>query len=943
MSLKLKPDIQHRVNTWIVLILCGIAFGRGVYGLGGQSLWWDESLSHYRATRPVACILTNRIDFPAGEIVVSSVDNHPPLYFVLLRGLILVGGDSEFTLRFLSVAAGLLIIPLLYRYGAYLFGSGSGILAACLGACSPFYLWYQQEARPYMLATLMTLLSCYALLRLLGDPGRSARWGWVYVVSVVAMLTTHYYTFLILPAQAGMWLIGRAQRQRRLRWFLGLAGGIAVALFVWSWSTTPPPGDGGGYRTLSLVELWRDVLQAFTLGLSGDALAGILLAVVVLVIMSSVLLIAQRQVPRVYAWFVVMGFAVPVMAMFLFSLVRPAYLGSRHVMFASPFYYVLLAAGVSMACGIDLNRRFKLIWPCGSLLAIILAGMLISNWNYRLDPRYVNEDHRSWGRYLSEHVRPDDIVFVVPAPVFDLYTYYTQSDARWIGLPQLGQSASQISNMVARLAGQYDRIWVAFSSTPGWANIDQVVMCWLEEHAHRVSLVSFDSSTVTLQAHTFYTRLPVIDALPHSAHPLDLVFQDQLALVGLRLLDEATPAGRPLKLSLYWRTLGSLPADYRLALALKDDEGLIWASADTWPLQGAYPTSQWPVGQLVRDDIDLDVPPGVPPGRYTLTLSVYPADHSGPALTVRDGQTGTLQGLIVPVAQVEIVSAGPLQAGEMLVMQSAPRQYGDIALVGHQTVQGTYRPGQVLLVHLYWQARRRPQNEPSWSLRLTRQNGEVIVSRSIPASPRLPAAQWQQGELIWSQYRFRVPIQAQDGEYRLELTAGQGAGMWPFNRPLTLGGLHVEADSEQANLNMPTMQHSLVVNLGDQIELLGYDLEADTVRPGEVVSCTLYWRAIREIDQNYTVFNHLMGQDGQAWGMWDNQPQRGALPTTRWRPGQVVADPYQIPVAADAPAGPLQWHVGMYNALNMARLPVRDEQGQVSGDHIVVIDIQVKP
>ena len=44
--------------------------------------------------------------------------------------------------------------------------------------------------------------------------------------------------------------------------------------------------------------------------------------------------------------------------------------------------------------------------------------------------------------------------------------------------------------------------------------------------------------------------------------------------------------------------------------------------------------------------------------------------------------------------------------------------------------------------------------------------------------------------------------------------------------------------------------------------------------------------------------------------------------------GQVIADPYQIPVSADAPAGPVELRVGMYDIQTMLRLPVFDANGQ---------------
>ncbi|MBN1934425.1 MAG: glycosyltransferase family 39 protein [Anaerolineae bacterium] len=936
-------------GQWVVLALCLFSFARGVYGLGDQSLWWDESLSHYRATKPFSFILSNRIMIPSGEAEVLSIDNHPPLYFALLRTAILAAGDSEFALRFLSAAAGALIVPLLYLCGVRLFDRWSGVLAALIAALSPFYLWYSQEARPYTLATFLGVLSFYALLRLLDVHGRddlahqnararSAGWGLVYVIAVALMLATHYHTFLLLLAQGSIWLISLVKGRRPLLgWVFGVTLFVAGVMLIWGWSAMPPQSDASGYRFVPLPALLRDVLHAFTLGLSADALVGVRWAAIGLALASTALLMVSCRTPRMHALYVLIGFLGPGAAMFVLSLVHPAYLGSRHLMFASPFYYLLLAGGVARSGHVRLGRRLSLAWPFAGALAVVLAGMSVSDVAYRTDPQYAKEDHRSWGRYLSERIRPDDGVLVIPAPIFDLYEYYVQTSAAHIELPLFGQPAEMTYVALEKWAGQYDRLWVAYSSTPGWANEGNIVLHWLEANARRASLVTFDSPSVVLQAHAFYTRLPVVDALPDGASVIGLGFEDQLALPGLSLPVQGVVSGKSLPLTLYWRAQQPLVRPYRLTLALRDDDGLVWASMDTSPLQGAYPTTQWPVDTLIRDPIDLDLLPGVPPGRYQLVLSVYPSD-GGVALAARRLEDGSLQGLIVAIGEVEVVSGGASDGRLPSGVRPARFPDGGLQILGYRYDIIHRIPGDVLALHLYWQAKRTLWQDQSFTVQLVDGSGNVAAARTFAVSSRYPASAWAKGELIWGQYRFRIPATAAAGEYRLYLASGEASG----RRRISLGTLAVDAPDESRVFEVPPMQHTLNVNFDDRIELLGYDLDTDTVRPGGVVSYTLYWRALQDIQLDYTVFNHLVAADDGVWGQWDGQPQGGAMPTTRWVPGQVIADPRRVPVAADAPAGPLHPTVGLYDARTMLRLPLRDEQGNVAGDYITLIEVQVR-
>jgi len=79
-----------------------VAFALRTYLLGATNLWWDEAYSVWLARRPLTELLRT-----------TAFDVHPPLYYVLLRGWMELAGDSEFSLRYLSVAGGVLTVVLL--------------------------------------------------------------------------------------------------------------------------------------------------------------------------------------------------------------------------------------------------------------------------------------------------------------------------------------------------------------------------------------------------------------------------------------------------------------------------------------------------------------------------------------------------------------------------------------------------------------------------------------------------------------------------------------------------------------------------------------------------------------------------------------------------------------------------------------------------------------
>ena len=110
------------------------------------------------------------------------------------------------------------------------------------------------------------------------------------------------------------------------------------------------------------------------------------------------------------------------------------------------------------------------------------------------------------------------------------------------------------------------------------------------------------------------------------------------------------------------------------------------------------------------------------------------------------------------------------------------------------------------------------------------------------------------------------------------------------------------------------------VTFGEQVRLLGYDLDASQAQPGGQIWLTLYWQPLVPFERNYQVFVHLY--NGQMRGQDDGAPECDLNPTTRWEPGQIIADPHRIPIAADAPTASIPLLVGMYGLLDQQRLSV---------------------
>ncbi len=158
--------------------------------------------------------------------------------------------------------------------------------------------------------------------------------------------------------------------------------------------------------------------------------------------------------------------------------------------------------------------------------------------------------------------------------------------------------------------------------------------------------------------------------------------------------------------------------------------------------------------------------------------------------------------------------------------------------------------------------------------------------------------------------------------------------------PLTLRSLEVVG--QQRVFRVPTIEQRLDLSLDHVVTLLGYDLPRKKAQPGDSLDLTLYWRAEASMERSYTVFVHLLAEDDSIQNQIDRIP-RSDYPTSAWAAGEVIEDVYELPLAADTPAGTYSLEIGMYDAASGKRLPMVDADGTpLEGDRLLVEDIGVQ-
>jgi len=119
------------------------------------------------------------------------------------------------------------------------------------------------------------------------------------------------------------------------------------------------------------------------------------------------------------------------------------------------------------------------------------------------------------------------------------------------------------------------------------------------------------------------------------------------------------------------------------------------------------------------------------------------------------------------------------------------------------------------------------------------------------------------------------------------------------------------------------------------ITLLAAQVEATQLAPGQAaLQVQLDWSGAQPVAEDYAVFVHVEN-GGQVVAQHDGPPGDGALPTSWWRPGDVIRDVHLVPLAA--PLGPGdRILVGLYHPVTLQRLAVLDVSGGPPGDSVEI-------
>ncbi len=813
------------------------------------------------------------------------------------------------------------------------------VIAVLLLAVNPMHLYYSQEVRMYGLGLALSTAStaCFWRWQRSLATGGGGRWSFAgYVLATTAGLYTLYYFAFLL---AGQFVWAAFQHRRRLRAVVSTAAGqMLIVLLYLPWLLYALPRLVGyvGAKIESdqdvaldplryLVQHWTafngghlpwpDASLPWALLLSGAAVALILVALVA----------ARRPSPLHNSQFTIHNsqFA-PSPAALLGVLVMAALLGGwlvslrfpfaptggeRLLLFALPYGSLLLAAGI--------DRTWRTAFAGPLALALLLAAALGGVLTFYTTPRYVEDDYRPILREVVQQGRnADTLLAIFPWQVGYWRAYTPQHDPALAGPAPLLLSDTAVEWSPAVQAAidaalATGTLWFPAPLTFG-SSLPGEIEAYLAARAASLENRWYGGTRLTAWA-----DLPAPDA--SRAFTADFGAVQLVQAASAPAIAQA--ANQPVAVALTWQ-IGA-PADYNISLRLLDDTGYVWSSRE---YEAAWSTLQ--PGAQVTQSAGLIVPVGLPPGVYTVGVSVAHQDAqgaSGDALTLAGSDT-----VDAPIGQVTVVAAEDALSVARLPIRTPlapPVTQAEVTFLGFTgpAASAPILAGAELGVTLFLRAEAdTPAGRALYVSLLDAQGTGVAGYEGWPLAD-YPVDVLTRGELLRVPVRFYTPGALASGDYRLVagfLDPATGAK----TPPVALGAVRIDQRRGEFTRPAPEVSLPAPAQFGTHARLYGYTLEPT----GAAVTLRLYWEIVQPLLPPHHIFVHADAADGARLAQQDGPPltATGAAPTGSWQPGEFLITEHPLALPAGA-----SLRVGLYDPASLVRLPVTID-GAAAGDSV---------
>lgn len=210
-----------RVERFIIALLLILFVAARLWWLTRFGLYGDEIFSLRLAADSWSDLFSN--------VIRDAV--HPPLFYVLLKLWIHLGGESLYWVKLFPVCASIAsLAPFYFLCRESKLEPRVTRLALGLMAVNMYMVVYAQDLRMYSLLLLASTCSCWLFVKMLNAAEGRARTDLLLFVANLLLVYTHYYGWLLIGAQATALVILQRQKLKR---FIACSLALVLAFGPW--------------------------------------------------------------------------------------------------------------------------------------------------------------------------------------------------------------------------------------------------------------------------------------------------------------------------------------------------------------------------------------------------------------------------------------------------------------------------------------------------------------------------------------------------------------------------------------------------------------------------------------------------------------------------------------------------------------------------------------
>ncbi|MCC6458453.1 MAG: hypothetical protein IT328_26120 [Caldilineaceae bacterium] len=659
-----------RISLLLIILL---AWALRLVGLDRQDIWWDEARNIDVALRPFLQVA-----------IAPELDIHPPVYFWLLHGWGRINGlvmgmepaQMALVTRLLSAMAGVAGVALLYQLAWRCSPTGqarwAGVMAATIGAFSPFWLAESQETRMYTVGIALLLAASVALvaawqrveMRAEREPGNIRGPLICFVLLSALALLTHYNALFIVMAWYLGWAVWASlQPQRRRLWMAMLVCGLATVILVAPIAPIAmrqiPVYDNPNLTVPTIMGYLTENWQAYWGGYAFSAIPGQgwastwLWGCVVLVGGGALLAwqAAAYKTPLAFLLLWVFGG----LALYYVAVLDRGAFNVRYSSFITPALYALV--GVALTAW---SRLWKPLAVVGMAIALALWPQAIYADLY--DDRFAREDIAGVTAWLRQHAGSDAVIFVDQKYPFGFYyeryaidpaalpTGREPAPARYLFV-DINTIDQRLQAWASAAAEVYWVQWFESDTDPRRA-----VAFLLDQAGDRGGEENFQGYSIDW----WQLTPPNEFVLAPNLMPLTVAFAPAVQTVAASLPPGLVTRGGNVPVVIQWQRQpgGEVSRPLKARVALYSADGSRVSQRDERLLNDRHLLpAEWGPEDRPLNVYLLDVPEDALPGEFTIGLLVYDADTLEP-LGVVDG-AGNPAGVEAMIGAVEVVESEP--------------------------------------------------------------------------------------------------------------------------------------------------------------------------------------------------------------------------------------------------------------------------------------------